>query len=227
MAVTAQAIIDKAVIQLTDLTAVRWTRAELLKWLNDGQRQIVVVQPTASNEVVSLALAAGTRQSLPADGWLLLDVYRYMGTDGLTPGSVVRLVSRALLDSFNLNWHSATATAKPTNYLYDTQDQRAFFVYPPNTGTGYIQINYSRTPANLTSESSTISILDIYEPILLDYIMYRACSKDAEYAPGVELSKQYLATFSAALAGKDAAEKANTPNNALFPFNPNVPGSEP
>jgi len=78
--VTAKTIIDKAAIQLIDLTNIRWTRAELLSWLNDGMRQIVLIQPSASTTTVSKLLVAGTRQTLPVDGWLLLSVYRNMGT---------------------------------------------------------------------------------------------------------------------------------------------------
>lgn len=226
MAITAKSILDKAVIQLTDVAGVRWTRAELLGWLNDGQRVIASIQPNSSNEVVVMPLVAGTRQVLPTDGWMLLDIYRYMGTNGATPGRAMRLISRELLDSFDLYWHSATASAEPKNYIYDLQDQRAFYVYPPNTGTGYVQLNYAQIPADLVLETDVINIIDIYQPALLDYILYRACSKDAEYAPGVALAQMYAQSFASILGGKDAAEKINNPNQALFPHNPNIAGSE-
>ena len=103
---TAQSIINKAVIQLNDISSVRWTRAELLSWLNDGQRQIVVAQPAAANYVTSVKLTAGTQQAIPADGWMLLDVYRNMGADGVTPGRAIRIISKEMLDGFNPDWHS-------------------------------------------------------------------------------------------------------------------------
>ena len=147
--VTAKAIIDKAAIQLTDISGVRWTRAELLGWINDAQRQIVIMSPNATNKISVVKLNAGTRQSLPSDGWTLLEVVRYMGTAGTTPGRAVRLASREQIDSFNPNWHSDTATVVPQHYIFDLQDQTAFFVYPPNTGTGYVEINYSPDPPDL------------------------------------------------------------------------------
>ena len=84
--VTAQTILNKAAIQLTDIANIRWTRAELLSWLNDGMRQIVVIQPSASSTTSVVKLDAGTRQTIPDDGWLLLAIYRNMGTTGTTPG---------------------------------------------------------------------------------------------------------------------------------------------
>lgn len=226
MPIPAKTLIDKAVVQLTDINGVRWTRAELLGWLNDGQRAIASVQPNSSSEVTTIPLVAGTRQSIPSDGWMLLDVYRYMGTNGTTPGRVVRLISRELLDSFDLYWHSSTPSAEPKNFIYDLQDQRAFYVYPPNTGTGYVQLNYAQVPDDLANENAFLSIIEIYQPALLDYMLFRACSKDAEYAPGMALAQLYMQSFTTLVGGKDAAERSNNPNQALLPHNPNVPGSE-
>jgi hypothetical protein len=224
--VTAKAILDKAGTQLIDIAGVRWTRTELLSWLNDGLRQIVVVNPNATNTVTSVKLVAGTRQSIPSDGWLLLTINRNMGTTGSTPGRAIRIISRELLDGFNPDWHTATASAVTKNYLYDLQDQTAFYVYPPSTGTNYVELNYSKQPADLTAESQVIPIFDVYQGALVDYILYRACSKDAEYAPGLELAKGYLTTFTMAIQAKTQSEVSSTPENALNPRNVSIPGSQ-
>jgi hypothetical protein len=223
--VTAQTIINKAAIQLTDIANIRWTRAELLSWLNDGMRQIVVIQPSASSTTSVIKLSAGTRQFIPSDGWLLLAIYRNMGTTGTTPGRAIRIISREILDGFNPDWNSDTAKAEVRNYIYTNQDQLAFYVYPPNTGTQYIEINYSAQPTDLTSESQVIPIFDIFQTALVDYIMYRACSKDAEYAPGVALAQGYMTTFVAAIQTKTASEVTNDPTQALSPRNPAVRGT--
>jgi hypothetical protein len=224
--VTAKTIIDKAAIQLIDLANIRWTRAELLSWLNDGMRQIVLIQPSATSTTAAVKLAAGTRQTLPSGGWLLLQMYRNMGTSGSTPGRAIRLVSRELLDNFNPDWHTAAAAAEVRNYIYDTQDQTAFYVYPPNTGTQYIEMNYSAQPTDLADENNVIPIFDIYQSALTDYILYRACSKDAEYAPGLQLAQGYMATFVAAVQGKAGTEAMNDPVQSLNPRNTSVPGSQ-
>jgi hypothetical protein len=223
--VTAGAIIDKAVIQLIDISGVRWTRAELLKWLNDGLRQIVLMQPNAMNTPGAVQLVAGTRQLLPTGGWMLLGIYRNMGTTGTTPGRAVRIISRELLDAFNPDWHTTTASAVTKNYIYDLQDQTAYYVYPPSTGTNYLEINYSLQPTDLTSESQAIPMFDVYQGPLLDYIMFRACTKDAEYAAGVTLGQMYLTTFSASTSVKGQSETTGSPELGLLPRNPTMPGS--
>lgn len=223
--VTAKTIIDKATIQLTDLTNIRWTRSELLSWLNDGMRQIVLIQPSASSTTSVVKLQAGTRQYIPDDGWLLLSIYRNMGTTGTTPGRAIRIISREILDGFNPNWNTDKATAEVRNYIYTNQDQLAFYVYPPNTGTQYVELNYSAQPTDLTAETQVIPIFDVFQSALVDYILYRACSKDAEYAPGLQLAQQYSAAFVAAVQGKTESEVTNDPSMALGPRNPAARGT--
>lgn len=224
--ITAQSIINKASTLLNDTSNVRWTRAELLGWLNDAQRQIVVLQPSSTSKLATIQLVSGTRQTIPSDGWLLLKVIRYMGTNGTTPGRALRVVSQQVMDAYNPYWHSDRPTLTPQSYVFDEQEKTAFYVYPPNTGAGYVQINYSPEPVDLTTESQAIVVRDIFEPAIVDYICYRAMSKDAEYAPGVALAGNYLTTFNAALGIKTDAEIKNSPNQDLQPRNPNIPGTE-
>jgi hypothetical protein len=224
--ITAKTIIDKASVQLLDTGNTRWTRAELLGWINDAQRQIVIMSPNATNKVATYKLAAGTRQSIPSDGWTLLEVIRYMGTDGLKAGRAIRLTSRELLDSFNPDWHSDTQEVVPKHYVFDLQDQTVFFVYPPNNGKGYVQVNYSPDPADLVAETDTIKLNNIFETAILDYVLYRACSKDAEYAPGLQLAAGYLQTFMATMGQKEQSETSNSPNQQFAAKDFNKPGTQ-
>jgi hypothetical protein len=221
---TAKYFIDKASIQLLDQGNIRWTRAELLGWINDAQRQITVMSPNATNKVAVVKLDPGTRQNIPADGWTLLDIIRYMGTTGTTPGRVPRIISQQILNDFNPNWHAAIPATIPLNYVYDQQDQTVYYVYPPSNGKGYLQINYSPVPADVTSESSTLYVNDIFQTAVLDYVLYRANSKDAEYAPGMALASGYLQTFMATMGAKSDQEIKNSPNQQLDGIDPNKPG---
>ncbi len=174
---TAQSIIDEASTQLLDPSNTRWTRAELLSWVNDGQRQIVLMSPNATNKVSVVQLVSGSRQTIPSDGWALLELIRYMGTDGTKPGRAVRLASRELIDAYNPDWHNDAKAAMPKHYIFDQQDQTVFYVYPPNNGQGYVQLNYSPVPPVITNEATAIYVNDIFKGALLDYVLYRACSK--------------------------------------------------
>ena len=64
MALTAQSIVQRVVGMLQDTTSIRWPVNELVRWLNDGQREVVAYRPDSMNTTATMTLSAGTRQSL-------------------------------------------------------------------------------------------------------------------------------------------------------------------
>lgn len=223
--VRASALIDRASVLLNDTKNARYKRVDLLAWLNDAQRTILQLKPASVSKVSVLKLKAGARQTLPTDGWMLFDVIRNMGTNGTTPGPAVRIVSRELLDNFNGNWYNATASTTVENYVYNPQDQTAFYVYPPNDGQGHVEVNYAYTPDEVANEEHLITIGDIHQTALLDYMMYRAKSIDTEHAADIQLAQMYYTSFMAYLGMKDKAELENNPNRQLRPSNDDVRGA--
>jgi hypothetical protein len=212
--VTVAATLARAATLLQDVSNIRWPQAELLDWLNDGQRDIVLKKPNASVKNSALPLQAGTKQSLPADGVQLIDIVRNL------PGEAIRLVSREILDAQVPNWHSSTASSSVKHYCYSELDLKNFYVWPPNNGNGTVELIYSAAPAN-ASLNGVISVDDIYQSVLLDYILYRAWSKDAEYASDPARAAAHYAAFVNALGSKAQVEMGASPN-AMASGNPNV-----
>lgn len=227
--ITAQSILDKAGIILQDTTGVRWpVGTEQLGWLNDGQREVVLIRPQASVTNAAVQLTSGaTKQTLPATGIMLIDVTRNMGAAGITAGRAIRLVSREVLDAQSPTWHSDTnSDGVIKHFVYDPRDPKTFYVYPkaPAT-TWYVELVYSSSPSDVSTLGGTISIDDIYANALLDYVLYRAYSKDAEYAQNAQLAAAHYAAFQNALGVKTSQEVAQNPNLTAGSFNPNVAGA--
>ncbi len=78
----AKALIEKAGVTLADTEHVRYTTADLLKYLNDGQREIILVKPEASSALTEIGLHPGTLQMIPDDGISFLRLTRNLGEDG-------------------------------------------------------------------------------------------------------------------------------------------------
>ena len=97
--VTVNSTLARAAVLLQDVSNIRWPLPELLDWLNDGQREIVLKKPNASIKNEPFVLAVGTKQTLPADGVQLIDVVRNL------PGTAIRIVSREILDAQLPDWH--------------------------------------------------------------------------------------------------------------------------
>lgn len=209
--ITAQSIIDKAEIILQDTTNVRWPENELLGWLNDAQREIVLQKPDSYAQNESMSLESGTKQTIPSSGIQLLDVTRNMGTDGSTAGNVVRLIDRRILDDQNSDWHSESQSDSIQHYCFDDRDPKTFYVYPPADGTTQLEIVYSSAPTDVSAIEDTITLDDIYSNAILDYILYRAYQKDAGYAANNQRAITAYKSFLASLGKLNSTEAMTDP----------------
>ena len=208
MAITAGAILDQARFALNDPSRTTWPVEEMLQYLSDGQRFAVMLRPEVNPVTVSHQLVAGSKQAIPDDGFVLLDVVRNMGADGMTPGGSITPTSRASLDQSTLDWHTAGASATVLNYIYDVRIRKTFYVYPAQPAVPHqVEMAYARTPPELSAVGDDIGIDDIYAPALVAYVLHRAFIKDvAVQGMNAEKSQMYFQWFVTMITG-NADEK--------------------
>ena len=226
--ITGTSIITKAATLIQDTTGIRWPRDELVEWLNDGQREVVLLKPEAAITNASIKLSSNqTKQTIPANGITLIDITRNMGTDGVTAGNAIRIVSREVMDAQTPSWHSDTnSLGIVLHYMFDTRDPKTFYVYPKSPQVPwYVEAIISTSPSNTNDTGTPIGIDDIYSNALLDYVLYRAYSKDATYAQNAQLAVAHYQAFSGSLGVKSQIELSHNPNLAVGAMNPNVAGA--
>jgi|VirMetMinimDraft_7_1064189.scaffolds.fasta_scaffold30918_2 hypothetical protein len=215
MAISSNDIIGKAQTVLQDIAGTRWTTTELLSWLNDGQREVCLLKPSVSATNQSVTLVAGTKQNIPATGLQVLRIVRNLTSTG-AGGKVVRVISRDVLDTRKPLWHTATATTLADHYTFDELDPRTFYVYPPNTGNGYIEVVFSVQPTQVAANGN-ITIPDIHANNLLDYILYRAYAKEADNAGNGARSAQHYKAMQMSLGIKIQLDSVTSPNTRTVP----------
>ena len=208
MAVAVADIINRAQIILQDTTGTRWPTAELLNWLNDSYREIVQVRPDLYPVTApSFACVAGTRQSAPTGALRMIDVVRNSGGTK----RAVRLIDRRILDDQLPSWHSQSASADIQHWMFDARTPREFLVYPPATSGAALEIVYSAVPAAHSTATGNIAIVDSYANVMLDYILYRAYTKDAEYTANAARAQAHYGAMSSALSNGAASDGATRP----------------
>lgn len=207
MTTTAQSVILRVVTTLQDASAVRWATNELVRYLNDGQRDIIVYRPDATATTATLTCVSGTRQTLPAAGAKLFDIVRNVATT--SDKQVVRKVNRQMLDTLTPGWHVETASVNILNYMYDPIDPKVFYVYPPATTAAQLSTVYSAYPTDVTEPADNavytaitgnISVADIFANALADYVLFRAFSKDAEASANSARAQAHYALYTTALS---------------------------
>ena len=188
---------------LQDTTNVRWSEAELLRYINDAQREIVNLRPDASADHANVQLATGTEQAIPDVGLRLIKVVRNMSAAGgsATGKRVIRIVDREILDSQEPDWHDPTVTGDAAHttvvkhYVFDEDDPRKYYVYPGVSGNAFVEIVFSRSPTDLANTSATLYVDDIYANAIIDFVLYRAYMKDAEFAGNQQRASSHYQLF--------------------------------
>ena len=219
MTITAQSIIRRAVETLQDTTSVRWPVNELVRYLNDGQREIVLYRPDSMVTNATITCAAGTKQALPANGAKLVEVIRNAAATSAKKS--VRMVNREILDAQTPGWHNITGSVDILHFMYDPRDPKTFYVYPPATSSAQLDIVYAAYPTDITEPADgelytavtgNISLPDIYGNALLEFVLYRAFMKDSEYAGNAQRAQAHYAAFNNALGNEIKATVAVAPN---------------
>ena len=223
MSIAAQALIRRVVETLQDTTSIRWPVAELVRYLNDGQREIIVHRPDAMVTNASVSLASGTKQSLPANGAKLIDVVRNSAGNK----RAIRMCAREILDAQSPGWHNLSGVNEIVHFMFDPRDPKVFYVYPPAAASGAsVDLVYSALPTDIAEPAAgtdfaavtgNISVPDIYSNALQDYVLYRAYTKDSQYAGNEARAQARYAAFANALGIEIKATVAVAPSAAGNP----------
>ena len=230
MAVKAGAVLHRAQTLIQDNTGIRWPLPELAQWLNDATREVTLYKPSASSDSVVLSLTRGTRQTIPAGALMLLRIIRNLESGSTASdrkgGRAVRLVNRDVLDTQHPDWHSdgpTRFTLGVKHFTFDESDPTTFYVFPGNDGNGTVEALVSQAPPPIDEAGTTLAdyevdmpLPDVYANAVLDYVLYRAYSKDASFAENMERANAHYNAFSSSLGAKTSSEFSGGANHAPY-----------
>ncbi len=220
MAESAAALIVEVARLLNDAEPgyehIRWTRADLLEYLNDAQRQVYLYRPELYAQTDVFPLVAGARQGPLPDGCQLQKVIGSAGDTGRA-----RKVDDGLLQAFagtDCMWGCNEKGYRLSGYSFTPQDPRAFFVDPPVPDDG--QTYTVALVCQQSPEAITLADLDDADPrndrlvtparmhnALIEWMLYRAYSVDMESAQSFAKQEVHRQHFYAMLGVSEAKER--------------------
>lgn len=224
MATTNRAFIESVLVALVEDKALAGTRylvSEIVTYLNSGLLKIAVARPDAvATTAAAHALAAGVKQGLPTGGFKLLEVLANGAGAAVTP------VDRKILDACEPGWRALTGVTNILHCVFDPREPATWECYPPAAASGAtVRLRYAAYPtpvtvpsdsANAASVTGDVPLPDLFINALREYVLFRAKSKDAEFAPGVlAAAQQHLALCERDLGVELNATVANAPRTAL------------
>lgn len=153
MALTPATIMSDIQRHLQDPSAIVWEDADVMEYFNNAMYNILKLRPNAFSVIESKQLVAGTRQTLTAGDYMLLDITKNTGVAGTTEGKIITPIDRRQLDMLLQYWHGGTGKAFTEHYTFEPDKSLTqYYVYPPvKTATQhYIEMNVARPHTKVT-----------------------------------------------------------------------------
>lgn len=196
-------LIDVVSGLLVDPGNDNWPVATLVEYLNDGLRTLAKYAPAQFYEYTTLTLVDGAKQTLPATAVRIVSPGFSLDGSGNRVRSI-RLVDKDLLDAASPTWQAA-AIGVTRQLALSPGNTNEYWVSPPGVAGATIEAQVEAVPATLT-QSSSIPVDAMYEPALVDYVLFRAYSQDAEYAAQDGRASLHYQRFMSVVAPPDESE---------------------
>lgn len=189
---TARNLLDRVAQQLEDPRGANWSPNELLQYLNEALQQLVMHVPQDFTIVKDVELRRGPKQDLPPQGVELVDIIANVNQDGSFGRAPFTTTLRAL-GYGDPDWQGADP-APTRDWAYDPANPDTYWVSPPAPANHKLRIEYVERPSTLTI-TGQIPVREKYHAALVDYVLYRALSKDADYAGQSGLANLHYQSF--------------------------------
>lgn len=197
MPITVKNLIDRISRDLIDLRNVRWSRPELIDFMNDAIAAIVIRRPDLSRATAVVATSSNT-VALPTDAYQILAVNHIDNV-------AATFVSINKLNQLYPEWR--TTVGAPVCWTRNELDETTLFLYPSPLEQVNVEVVYSRT-LKVTDESAAFPLSEVYEGVVADFVMYRAYNKDSLNPAEGQKAQLHLQAFATALGDKTATDNA-------------------
>lgn len=174
---TPAQIIASARYTLNDtMTDYRQSDDELLGYINDGLKEAVILRPELFATIGDYNCIADQCEQgiLFADAVALMEVLCIHGGSALLPFDLMAM------NAFNPGWRTDTA-GPATQWTKFANDPLKFYVYPKAPANQVLDVRYVRNPTTVALGDSIIDLPVVYQPALVDYVVYRSEMKDSEH----------------------------------------------
>ncbi len=152
--------------------------------------------------------------------WLVQGSFQQLGTSHYRLlrmlGGVTR-VDMDRLDAVEPDWRDQTTVAKPVHYMYDEDTPKEFYVYPPVQPGVQVTANIAVHPVEIDDLTDLVPIDDMYQPVIVDYLIHRAYGKHSKAAGNQANSDAAFMRFAQALGVKLNVLAQASPNNETVP----------
>ncbi len=202
----------------------RWADAELLDYLNAGQRAIVVLLPEANTveTVIDLGTSRTARQLIPTGGIKFIKATTNYGQGGSASQGTIRYAEKDVLDTYEPDWEHVSIKVDGQNYFehfcHDKREPKVYYLYPaPVVDNKRVGILFSDSPTELADLTGDVQLSDEFTESLISYIIYRALTKESRDTMPGAFQKDLYDQFLTVLGVKRIVEQQVSPSEVAAP----------
>lgn len=174
---------DEAAVQVDD--------ADIIRWINDGQIEIVKHNQAALQKTDFINLVSGTSQyTLPAD-LLMLRSLRYKYDDMLS-FRVLPYKNMQEFDSTIDGWDGSAYSTGHPSFFTMYEGNAILFPTPDTSVTDGLKVLYNYKPTDVTTLVDTLSLPLIYHNTVVRYCMWQASLLDEDHEVGVMYQGNFI-----------------------------------
>jgi len=222
---TAATLITEVRGLLSDETvAYRWSDAELLRYLNAAQRQIVTLVPEAFAVELPITVVPGNaRQTLSRATGAIKFIKVTSNIEGGFRTGLLRSIEKDALDTHDPDWEVTAAADSPSyfkHYMHDPREPLVFYLYPLPNAAKQIFVVHSLRPTVATTTSSDVALGADYENAIIDYMVFRALSREGRFGLPADKVQNLWNNFLRSLGLKIESDRRVSPEQNRPPSAP-------
>lgn len=208
---SANDVITSVNRQFGDESGTQITSSDVIRWINDGQREIVLKNTEVNQAMVRINVTAGTN-AYP----LLANVPDIMVIHSIHfNGQIIRPMTFVQAQE-QIIQSNDTQTADTPSFWYEYAGVINLWPMPATTYPLGLTIFYSKAPTTVTIASGMLSVPDSYFKALVDYCTAQAHELDQDFA-SANIKAQQFETGIQVQANRTKSEDNQYPTITLLP----------
>lgn len=187
---------DEASVQVTD--------DDIVRWCNDGQREVVSMNPELLEAIVATSTVAGQQDYIIPTNVRKIRSISYKSAD---MQSYIQLTSLSMqeFDIKASGWDGTAYGQSDPGYYCTFAGNIKLFPTPNLPVTNGLKLYFYRMPTDLVNDADVIDLPENYHSAIVQYVMKQAYEMDEN----LESSNFKGSEFNASVSGQRVQEKDN------------------
>jgi hypothetical protein len=179
-------ILTRVQRQFGDEAGVQVTQADVIRWINDAQREIVMQHEGLYETTATASTVAGTAEvALPADNISLQEVL-YMGA-----GDSSYFNLRYVTADEHASMYFDLGSGDPVYYIRSSNGYVTLLPTPDSSLTDSIKFVYNRYSQDVAAVGDALDVPEYYHQVILEYCLMKAYEMDENWE-AADRKSQYV-----------------------------------